>query len=163
MGATAYGGKGFKGRSGVSGERPTGAASCRQQHNQASCQPPAPSTLRMTVGSSPTSSAPQPPILLRQHAAETALPPPVAAAIGTSLQPPPPPALRSVPAPAREGRPRATGVAAGQDPAPGGGGGVRGALRTSKWLYGSMDLWSLEAPDIRHMAGGPCRGQTMHL
>ena len=38
MGTAAYGGKGFKGRSAVSGEKPIGAASCRQQRNQASCQ-----------------------------------------------------------------------------------------------------------------------------
>ena len=42
MGATAYGGRGFKGRAAVSGERPIGAASCRQQHNEVSCQPPPP-------------------------------------------------------------------------------------------------------------------------
>ena len=35
MGTAAYGGKGFEGRAAVSGERPIGAASCRQQHNQA--------------------------------------------------------------------------------------------------------------------------------
>ena len=39
MGAAAYGGKRFKERARVSGERLIGAASCRQQHNQASCQP----------------------------------------------------------------------------------------------------------------------------
>ena len=43
MGTAAYGGKGFKGRTGVSGERPIGAAQCRQQSIQASCQPPPPS------------------------------------------------------------------------------------------------------------------------
>ena len=32
MGAAACGGKGFKERAGVSGERPIGAVSCRQQH-----------------------------------------------------------------------------------------------------------------------------------
>ena len=32
MGTAAYGGKGFKGRAGVSGERPMGAARFRQQH-----------------------------------------------------------------------------------------------------------------------------------
>ena len=42
MGTAAYGGKGFRGRAAVSGDRPIGAASCRQQHNQASCQPPPP-------------------------------------------------------------------------------------------------------------------------
>ena len=42
MGAAAYGGKGFRERARVSGERPIGAASCRQQYNQASCQPPPP-------------------------------------------------------------------------------------------------------------------------
>ena len=40
MGTAAYGGKGFKGRAAVTGERPIGAAGCRQQHNRASCQPP---------------------------------------------------------------------------------------------------------------------------
>ena len=42
MGAAAYGGKGFKERARVSGERPIGAASCRQQYNEASCQAPPP-------------------------------------------------------------------------------------------------------------------------
>ena len=42
MGAAAHGGRGFKGRAEVSGERPIGAASRRQQHNQVSCQPPPP-------------------------------------------------------------------------------------------------------------------------
>ena len=42
MGTAACGGRGFKGRAVVSGERPMGAHSCRQQHNQASCQPPPP-------------------------------------------------------------------------------------------------------------------------
>ena len=42
MGTAACGRKGFKGRAAVSGERPIGAASCRQQHNQASCPPPPP-------------------------------------------------------------------------------------------------------------------------
>ena len=42
MGTTAYGGKGFKGRAVVSGERPIGTASCRQQHTQTSCQTPLP-------------------------------------------------------------------------------------------------------------------------
>ena len=40
MGAAAYGGRGFEGRARVSGERPIGADSCRQQHNQASCHTP---------------------------------------------------------------------------------------------------------------------------
>ena len=39
MGAAAACGKGSKERARVSGERPIGAASCRQQYNQASCQP----------------------------------------------------------------------------------------------------------------------------
>ena len=42
MGSAAYGGKGFKGRAAASGDRPMGAARCRQQHNQASCQPAPP-------------------------------------------------------------------------------------------------------------------------
>ena len=42
MGAAAYGGGGFEGRAAVGGERPIGAASCRQQHNRASCQNPHP-------------------------------------------------------------------------------------------------------------------------
>ena len=40
MGTAAYGGKGFKGRAAVSGDWPSGAASCRRQHTQASCQTP---------------------------------------------------------------------------------------------------------------------------
>ena len=47
MGAAADGGKEFKGREAVSGERLIGAASCRQQHNQVSCHPPHPRTLLM--------------------------------------------------------------------------------------------------------------------
>ena len=45
-GAAAYGGKGFKERARVRGERPIGVASRRQQHNQASCHypPPTPPT-----------------------------------------------------------------------------------------------------------------------
>ena len=44
MGAAAYGGGGFKERAAASGERPIGAASCRQEYNRASChQPPPPS------------------------------------------------------------------------------------------------------------------------
>ena len=42
MGAAAYGGKGFKGSARVSGERPIGTGGRTQQHNQASCHPPAP-------------------------------------------------------------------------------------------------------------------------
>ena len=42
MGTAAYGGKGFKGRAAVIGERPIGAARCRQQPNQVSCQTPHP-------------------------------------------------------------------------------------------------------------------------
>ena len=37
MGTAACGGRGFKGRGAVSGERPIGAARCRQQHDRASC------------------------------------------------------------------------------------------------------------------------------
>ena len=37
-----YGGRGFKERARVSGERPIGATRCRQQHNQAVRQPPPP-------------------------------------------------------------------------------------------------------------------------
>ena len=40
MGAAAHGGKGFEGRAAVSG--PIGAATWRQQHDQASRQPPPP-------------------------------------------------------------------------------------------------------------------------
>ena len=39
MGAATFGGKGFKERVRVSGERPIGATSCRQQYTQATCQP----------------------------------------------------------------------------------------------------------------------------
>ena len=38
MGTAAYGGGGSKKRTALSGERPIGAARCRQQYNQASCQ-----------------------------------------------------------------------------------------------------------------------------
>ena len=41
-GRGSYGGKGFKGRAVVSGERPMGAARCTQQHTRVSCQPPPP-------------------------------------------------------------------------------------------------------------------------
>ena len=44
MGAAAYGGRGFKERARVSGEMSMGADSCRQQYNQASCQPRTPSS-----------------------------------------------------------------------------------------------------------------------
>ena len=40
MGTAAYGGKGFKERARVSGERPIGAASFRQQYIGASCPTP---------------------------------------------------------------------------------------------------------------------------
>ena len=43
MGITAFGGKGVKGRARVSGERPMGAARCRQQHHRASCHTHPPS------------------------------------------------------------------------------------------------------------------------
>ena len=46
MGAAASGGRGFKEATRVSGEMPIGAAGCRQQHNQASCQPPPPAEAR---------------------------------------------------------------------------------------------------------------------
>ena len=46
MGAAAYGGRGFKARAQVSGERPMGAATCRQQHNRASPPPPLPPNVR---------------------------------------------------------------------------------------------------------------------
>ena len=42
MGAAACGGRGFKGRAAVIGERQIGAGGCRQQHNPVSCQPPLP-------------------------------------------------------------------------------------------------------------------------
>ena len=44
MGAAAPGGKGFKGRAAVSGDRPIRGARCRQQHHKVSCQtaPPPP-------------------------------------------------------------------------------------------------------------------------
>ena len=38
MGIAACGWRGFKERTRVSGKRPIGAARCRQQYNQASCQ-----------------------------------------------------------------------------------------------------------------------------
>ena len=49
MGATAYGGKRFRERARVSGERPIGAASYRQHYNQASCQTPLPQSRRRTL------------------------------------------------------------------------------------------------------------------
>ena len=49
MGAAAYGGKGFKEREKVSGERPIGAVSCRQGYSQATCQPPPPLPPKATV------------------------------------------------------------------------------------------------------------------
>ena len=42
VGTAAYGGRGFKARARVSGERPMGAPSCRQQYNRASYQHPRP-------------------------------------------------------------------------------------------------------------------------
>ena len=45
MDATTYGGNGFKERTRVSGERPTSAASFRQQSIKASCQPHPPCPL----------------------------------------------------------------------------------------------------------------------
>ena len=50
MGTAACGGTWFKGRAVVSGERPIGAARCRQQYNQASCQPPLPGVLGPLYG-----------------------------------------------------------------------------------------------------------------
>ena len=50
MGTAAYAGKGFKGRAAVSGDRPVGAASCRPQHSQVSCQ----TTLTIPVHPRPT-------------------------------------------------------------------------------------------------------------
>ena len=50
MGTAAYGGKGFKGTAAVSDEGPIGAASCRQQHNQVSCQSPPPPPLLILSG-----------------------------------------------------------------------------------------------------------------
>ena len=40
MGTAAHGGKGFKGRAAISGERPIRATSCKQQHNKVLCDPP---------------------------------------------------------------------------------------------------------------------------
>ena len=51
-GTTADEGEGFKGRAAVSGERPMGAASCRQQHNHVSCQPPPPKKKQAPLPSS---------------------------------------------------------------------------------------------------------------
>ena len=42
MGTPACEGKGVKGRAAIRGERPIDTAHCRQQHNPASCQIPAP-------------------------------------------------------------------------------------------------------------------------
>ena len=63
MGTATYGGKGFKGKAAIGGDRPIGATSCRQQHNQASCQHSPPSTPRIVhvhpcgVGAHPLPSA----------------------------------------------------------------------------------------------------------
>ena len=51
MGTAACGGKGFKERAGVSGEEPLGAAGCRPQYNQVSCQPPPPPQARQLPSS----------------------------------------------------------------------------------------------------------------
>ena len=40
MGPGAYGGRGFKGRARVSGERPIGAARCRQQYSNTTGRQP---------------------------------------------------------------------------------------------------------------------------
>ena len=49
MGAATCGGKRFKGRAAISGEKRTDGTSCRQQHNQASCQPPNPPSRHYTL------------------------------------------------------------------------------------------------------------------
>ena len=58
LGAAADGGKGFKGRARVSGESPIGAASFRQQYNQASCQTPLATAQRSPVCCSSASVMP---------------------------------------------------------------------------------------------------------
>ena len=51
MGAAVYRGRGFKGRAGVSGDRPIGAARCREQYDRVSCQsPPRSARAVCTVG-----------------------------------------------------------------------------------------------------------------
>ena len=50
MGTAAIVGKGFNERARVSGERPIGAASFRQQFIQASCQPPSPPCHKSEAG-----------------------------------------------------------------------------------------------------------------
>ena len=56
MGTTAYGGKGSKGRA-ANGDRPIGAAGCRQeQYTKATCQPPLP-----LPGQTETCDPPPPP------------------------------------------------------------------------------------------------------
>ena len=47
MGGAAYGGKRFKERARVFGERPIGAASCRQQYIQESSPTPRPATAEL--------------------------------------------------------------------------------------------------------------------
>ena len=65
MGTAPYGGKGFNGRAVVSRQRPVGAASCRQQHSQVSCQtPPQWVALCQTP---PPPHPPQPHLSLIQH------------------------------------------------------------------------------------------------
>ena len=50
MGAAAYGGRRFKERTRVSGERPIGAARCKQQYSAASCLPPPRGALKNSPG-----------------------------------------------------------------------------------------------------------------
>ena len=75
MRTAACGGKGFKGSAVVRVERPIGAASCRQQHNQVSCQTPLP---RGSVGNG-------------LHPARPGPVQPVASTTFSALAPPSPP------------------------------------------------------------------------
>jgi hypothetical protein len=56
MGTAAFGGKGLKERTRVSGDRPIGAASLRQHSIQASCHPPIPHSTH-TLDNALTSSS----------------------------------------------------------------------------------------------------------
>ena len=56
MGAAACGGKGSKGRAVVSGDRPIGAARCRQPYARGACQPPPPPR-HISGGEHPPNSA----------------------------------------------------------------------------------------------------------
>ena len=106
MGASACGGKGFKVRAAVSGERLMDAASWGQQYNQASCHPPPPNP---RVGNQPTYPRVEDSLLKRRTRAYTRkyqrayslslyTPPPVSASENPGARVPPfPPAACPLP------------------------------------------------------------------